>query len=391
MKKLKIVSIPFLTLIFVLFPMLTPDETGSMGVLVWGGLLVLSILLKASNSSKLPEWSIFPILMWLFGVLVSLISPYAELGNDVLKYLAFIILLILLTNYRYNWHNFITAFKLYALVSFVLSVLIILSFLTGHVHVDSIYEGSIRYSIGITGIYKNPNYIASFICQCFLVVLYLLFFRKYGYIIRIILASFAIVMTVAVFLTGTRAAIITVVMIVLLLILHYGHSKKNLLLKTLPYFIILTIVLLYYDKITDFVDTFGAARGGFTEDTRTDSWIYALNKASDSLLFGYGINSWNKLQQSGMLPGLHNIFIEFFLNQGLIGVVLLIITMFYGWNGIKKRDRFMVFTFCFINLFPLLFQNGLIDITFWRVLVMNRIVVDYSAYSENGFALQLKK
>lgn len=390
MRYFNIFSIPFLTLFFILFPMLTPDETGSMGILVWGGLLILSLMLTANKPTKLPKWSYYPFLMWLFGVIISLISPYAEPGNDLLKYLAFVILFVLLTNYRYRWNNFTFAFKIYALISLVLSILVILSFITGNIHVDSIYEGNIRYSIGVTGLYKNPNYIAAFICQCLLVVLYMLLFSNIKLIIRMGLSVLIFLMTFAVFLTGTRAAIITVVLILFLLILHYDFSKKNVFFKILPFIILLAVIILNLDNISGFIDTFGSTRGGFTEDFRTDTWGYAFNKACDSFLFGNGLNCWNHFHKAGMLPGLHNIFLEFFLNQGLIGIVLLIITMIYGWDKVKKNDRFLVFSFCFINLFPLLFQNGLIDVTFWRVLVMNRIVMDFSRYSLKGIKAMLE-
>lgn len=382
--KLKLFSIPFLALIFILFPMLTPDETGSMGILVWGSLLFLAILLTVSKSNRLPNWTAFAILMWLSGVISTVFSSYSDPGNDVLKYLAFVLLLIFLSNYKYEEIYFQITFLIYTILALILSILIILSFLYGFVHVDSIYEGNIRYSIGITGIYKNPNYVASFIVLSVLTLLFLLVNKKLKMRYKVITLTCAIIMIVSVFLTGTRAAIISVILSVLSFFIYYSKNHKNIILRALPFVLLIFATVFYYDRIVEIVELIGSERGGFTEDVRTESWLHALKIIGNSPLFGYGINSWNSFRGNDYLGGLHNVFLEYFLNQGLIGLVFLMFTMFVGWSKVKKTDRFIVFSFCLINTFPLFFQNGLIDITFWRVLLMNRIIIDYSSYSELG-------
>lgn len=380
----KIASIPFLTLIFILFPMLTIDETGSMGMLVWGGLLFFSLLLSAKEVHKGRSWPVFAILTWFFGVFSTVISPYGELGHDVIKYLAFVLLLITLSNHKYDEKDFRVAFIFYTIVSVVLAILIILSFIYGYPHVESIYEGSIRYSIGITGIYKNPNYIGAFINLCIFICTYLLFFVKCKPLHRIFLLLIIVIMLVAIFLTGTRAAILTIGVALVLFFIYNYRVQKNILYKIVPLVILLSLILKYASDIIGVVETFGSARGGFSEDIRMDSWAYAFKKFEDSFLFGHGINSWNSFKTDSYLPGLHNIFLEFLLNQGVIGLVFLLLTMFIGWGKVKREDRFFVAVFCFVNIFPLLFQNGLIDVTFWRVILINRIVIDFSSYSGNG-------
>lgn len=384
MKDIKIASIPFLTLIFIIFPMLTTDETGSMGVLVWGGLLLFSVIFSLKEPIRKRTWPYLAILMWFFGVFSTVISPYGEIGHDVIKYLAFVLLLITLSNNHYEKKDFYIASVIYSIVSIVLAILIILSFIYGYPHVDSVFEGDIRFSIGITGIYKNPNYIGAFINLCTFVLLYILFFSKVKLWYKVIILAFISLMVFAIILTGTRAAIITLVSSVFLLFLYNSRKKRFFIIKYLPFIVLVVLGFYYAEDLSEFFDAFGSGRGGFTSDVRSESWDFALKKLKGSLLFGYGINSWNGIKTDSLLPGLHNNFLEFFLNQGIIGLILLLITMFSGWKKVKKEDKFFVAILCFVNIFPLMFQNGLIDVTFWRVVLINRIIIDYSSYSEKG-------
>ena len=370
-----------LTLFFIVFPMLTTDETGCMGLPVWGSMLFLALILTIYERRKLVSDSLSAVVLWCLAIIISVFSPYFVMSNDVIKYLAFALLLIMLSNHYYNRDFFINIFFIYSIISVVMAILIVLSFIEGYAHVDSIYEGQIRYSIGITGIYKNPNYIGSFINVAAFIFLNLLFFGKMKKIMKIILAALILLILFSVVLTGTRAALLTFLLGFSFTILHFMKIKKI----SLGYFLLLLLGFILLDQIQNYIEYSFNERGGITEDPRMNSWEWAWKLLKEAPLLGYGINSWDVLKRIGMLEGLHNIFLEFVLNQGIISLFILFYLMTYGIKQVKKSDIFFVTGFCLVTTFPLLFQNGLLDITFWRVLLMNRIVIDYSAYSQNGF------
>lgn len=384
MKKIKLSFIPTLALFFILFPVLTTDEIGSMGIMVWGGLLVLSILYTINEKKHLPNWTVWALMMWFLGMMSSAMSPYSIIGNDGLKYLAFVLLYVLLSNYKYEEKDFYIAFYPYTVLSMVLAGLIILSFIYGYAHVDSVFEGQIRFSIGITGIYKNPNYIGSFINVSAFILLNIVFFKKISVIKKVIIVFIIGVILFSILLTGTRAALLTFIIGVILSLLSYYRFHKISFTYFVPFLILLFVLIVYSDQILDYYENRFLDRGSLTDNSRTYAWSWAMSLIKEAPIMGYGINSWDKLHKFGMIPGLHNIILEFFLNQGSIGISLLFYLMFRGMKKVKETDRLFVLGFCLITTFPILFQNGLIDITLWRVMLMNRIVMDYSAYSNNG-------
>lgn len=380
----KIFSIPFFTLILILFPMLTTDETGAMGILMWGGLLLLSII-KMDNVYRFQRnWVPFALALSISALISTVFSHYGDFGKDLLKFTAFDLLLITLTKHYYSSKQINICIYIYTMISIILSILVFLSFWGGYTHVDSIYEGNIRYSIGITGIYKNPNYVASFINVSFFVLTYMIIYTKTSIKNKVIYALILVLIFVADILTGTRAALLTIVMSTAFLIFGYLKHSGSLMMGLIPLLVVFAGLVYFEDTITFYLEMVGSARGGFTEDVRQESWNKAIDMITTSPMLGFGLNSWFGIRSASMLPGLHNVFLEFFLNQGLFGLVLLLITMFYGISNIKKKDKVFVYTFCFVTIFPLLFQNGLVDVNFWRVLIMNRIVIDYSCYSKDG-------
>ena len=379
----KFFTIPFLTFFVIIFPVITPHETGCMGIMVWAPLLFLC-LVKARI--KFDGYFLCGAFLWLEAFIVTALSYHVIWNNDPYKYLAFVLIFFLLTRYRYSDDQINKLIKYYVPIALVISVLIILSFLGGYTHVDSMFEGSIRYSIGITGWYKNPNYLASFINLALFFFFYILLFRKTKLLTKVLIIGCMATMLVSIVLTGTRAAILTFAGMVVMVVLGYMKRKRKKISSLLPLLILVTFLVVYASYISNFFEIFASSRGGMTDDSRLESWSYAWKRICDSPLFGYGLNSWDTMKHGDHLNGLHNIFLEFLLDQGFIGVLLLCPLMLQGINKIKSIDKTFVYTLMFVTIFPLLFQNGLVDVIFWRVLIMNSIVINFSALSSRGIS-----
>jgi O-antigen ligase len=244
-----------------------------------------------------------------------------------------------------------------------------------------------RYSVGITGVYKNPNYLVSFLNIVLLIILYVLFLKKTKLLFTLLLVLVTILFVNAFYLSGARAAFLTMAFSILFVLLELVKTKRTNSVATLFVIgcLVLFVITFSYQGIMNRADMFIGNRS-FTEDEgRSFSWIIAMNHWKESPVWGCGSESWSSIanSSSGMI-WLHNIFLELLLNQGLIGVLLLILLVFSGYNKTKKEDRLFLIALVTVSAFPLFFQNGLWEMNFWRFILINRIAFNYSRYSKKG-------
>ena len=334
------------------------------------------VLLKFSVNN------IFAILFFIVGVFSTLINGY--LCNKLLKLLFLVLIYNKLTRILYIKEDLNVGFFLYAGLSAIIALLILASFLLGYPHIESEYYMS-RYSIGITGVYKNPNYLTSFINVAYFVIFYMLLFGKKDIRHKLFYTSLLLLFLYSYFLSGTRASLLTAGCTSLLLLTYYlSHSKKRIKALLLVGMLAL-IAMMYYPFLEERVTLFLGAREFGNDSGRISSWLFALAKIKDSFLLGYGLDAWQHISYgTSFLEYLHNVFLEMFLAQGLFGLATFFVMFFYGVKRIKRRDRFFVLIFMFVTGFPMLFQNGFIEVNFWRFIILNRIIINYSIYSPDG-------
>jgi len=124
----------------------------------------------------------------------------------------------------------------------------------------------------------------------------------------------------------------------------------------------------------------------FESEERLSTWSYFLNSIWDKPFFGYGINSTREIGANStfLMDIIHNIYLEILYDQGFVGFFIFILILFNKINKVKKFDKFFIFGFLLSTSFPLFFQNGFVEVNFWRYLLINRIVIDYSIRNPGG-------
>ena len=142
----------------------------------------------------------------------------------------------------------------------------------------------------------------------------------------------------------------------------------------------------------DLYNLFAAGREMTHDTIREDSWNFALEFIKQNPIFGSGHNSWSVIHQmrGDVDEYLHNIFLELLLDQGIIGCLLVFLIVTVGFNRTKKGDRFFLIFLLFTTAFPMLFQNGLYEINFWRFIIINRLMMNISIYYDGGINGVLK-
>ena len=164
-------------LIFILSPIFSLQETAapdSTYVFICLGLSIVSVVIHHSGV-KLRRRDIATVFAFCSAVVSSLLGIITP--NMILKYACLATIYVLLPNLVISKRELILICKIYLLVSISISALIILSASLGYTSPGNAGESG-RYSIDIVGVYKNPNYLVSFICLSQYVLLYLLICTK---------------------------------------------------------------------------------------------------------------------------------------------------------------------------------------------------------------------
>lgn len=380
-------GISILLLLFIFSPVLSaqPDaHPGSLYVVP----IVASVFIIALKGGFIRQRNVnlYVVLLLLVATFSTVLSDKGCFNSGLLKFFVFVIFFISTSSFVLPPRQLRFCFESYLNLSIVIAVLIILSFIFGYQHIESsAYQG--RYSIGITGLFKNPNYLSSFYNVAFFVVSYILATLSLTPKKKLILYSILLLFIVATFFTGTRAALLTEAFVLVSMV--YVTARKNRIYKLIPLFVIFLVVVVYYwTTLTDLYNLFAAGRELTNDTLREDSWNYALKYIKENPILGCGHNSWSviHLERSDVDEYLHNIFLELFLDQGLIGCFLVALIVITGYNKTKKGDRLFLLLLLFCSGFPMLFQNGLYEVNFWRFIIINRLMMNISSSYEGGIS-----
>lgn len=397
-KDKRYIIFPILSLLFITLPVYSTMETADPGAESVLALVIPTLLFGfAYLKMHLRPYHASALFMWLICSFVTITSPFSAETNlmQIVKYLAFVIFFIVVSNYKFTNKDIIIVTKGYVLLAIIVASLIILSYLGGYQHVHSGAGGSFyymgRYSIGITGLYKNPNYLASFICVAALVVMYKVKMSPMTFKKQLLYLGIFLLFFISCFFTGTRISLIVLFIIMIAL---YGTEIFSLSIKgiVIPVLLIGTVVVLYGKQLSNLFDLYLAGRDMLSDEGREQAWPLALHFFYDNILVGCGIDSWHHLSHgNATLSNLHNVFLEFLLNQGIVGLILLMHMVLFGYSRAKKRDRFLLVMVFLVTALPLSFQNGVVAVNFWRFIIINRIALNYSIQSKEGINALFKE
>lgn len=379
-------------LIFVLSPILSLEETACPGATYVLAMIIPTLMVGINlRGYAFQYWHLTAIALWAFAIISTIFGLYGTLDVMALcKYGAFVIYFIVVTKVRYTIHDLKFIFQGYTIVAVLVAVLIVMSWYFGYAHVDSEnFMG--RYSVGITGVYKNPNYLTSFINVSAFILLWLVFCTELRTKVKFAIFAILGLYVVAIFFTGTRAALMTFGMLLCFVLSSIFLKKKHRKLFFAFIVVVVGAIIIFLPSLGTVWDMYLGNRT-MSEDTgREVAWLLALHYIEESPLLGCGLNSFENIRTFGVIEYLHNIYLELVLNQGLIGLVLFFITTLGGITRVKKQDRYFVYLFMFASGFQMMFQNGVNEVNLWRFIILNRIVFNYSIYSQFGIVQAIEK
>lgn len=300
------------------------------------------------------------------------LSSYVKIERTILTFFLFMLLTVLLFHLRYTDIVIEEFTNYYIAFATICALLIIASWLAGIEHTWH------RYSIGITGLNKNPNYINSIILMGFALLLYKICAGKrikLRYIIGLLIQLCGVA------LTGTRAAILTIVFCVIFTIIYQLFVKRRYI-----YFLYIAVGLFFIVLVFNYIIPESISERYFKADMLTDNsrmimWETAFREFLKHPLLGLGLGGTTiNNAKLGLFMNIHNVLLNFLCDCGSIAAIFLLIIWFRIVKRTQKEHRFLIYILAIALYFPILFQNGVVGYTFWWPLAVLEI---YSRWSQN--------
>jgi O-antigen ligase len=230
-----------------------------------------------------------------------------------------------------------------------------------------------RISISYLGIRKDGNYLSAFLVPGYMIWLYSYLFGKK----RLWKFIIAALIFVAIYLTGSRAAFLTMGIVTLLIISKLIFSR-GITFKKITLTILLFITAFtgyYYLQSTVLFDRMITA-DSYTDNIRLQIWEYALEGFYNNPWLGSGIESGTYYAQLHLRWYTHSCFIDILTGQGIVGIALFAV-IFIHYMRVKKVNFIFMTTLIISFFLPLNFVNGYESATFWVPMAICAIVSEY--------------
>lgn len=290
-------------------------------LIILGGILLVFLESKKIFVINIQE---FFIIIFMFWLLIPISNAY-NVMSSILQYYYFAIsflLFFLIKRFCFNEKDWVFISKALLLGGCITSILMILNF-------DSIFEGD---RVNINGI--NANYLA-YSLVTLLPVLYIFLNNRRK---NKIYYCFLLLFSAAIFLTGSRGALIS------LIIFYVFLSFKKPLFGLAIFLIIIscfTIFLGFYDSLPQYWKTRFDFQSFASNDVdwssgREATWTTAWRIFEDHYIFGIGPNNFGEIGGFGI--NVHNVFLSLLVETGIFGFILYFMAFFSILFFITKKN-----------------------------------------------------
>lgn len=286
-------------------------------ILMGGGLL---FFLRKENFLFI-SFQDFIILIFMFWLLVSASLAY-NIFSSITQYYYYLIsflIFFLLRRFCFNKKNWIVMSNALLLGGGVSSILMLSNW-------NIILQGD-RVNIGNI----NANYIA-YSLVTLLPILYIFLIKNKIYYLLLIFFG------IAIFLTGSRGALISFLLFITIL-----SFKKPAFGLVIGLIIIscFTMLIGFYDSLPSYWKNRLDFQGSSDSDIdwssgREATWSAALRLFEDHYIFGIGLNNFGEV--SGLQINVHNVFLSLLVETGIFGFLFYFIAFFSILFYLFKRS-----------------------------------------------------
>lgn len=352
-------------------------ETGIGNIAIPYVIAMLLILLQFMNQKSLTiDWGDVLLIVSLLTIsmISTIMSNVVQWGARGYSLLACLLFYICITNTSINSSSIRNLFILYSVLIVIISFQILYKYYS-----DSLSAYGHRYTITVLGIVKDPNFLAAYMMPCLIYICNSCLFnpniRKFS---RFLLYFLILVIFMAIFCTGSRAAMLSIVIAILIFI---PRTLGKILTKKFSFIIFVTLLTISVVIINIFL--MGSplndrmfSLDSYTSNTRLMLWKYAMNAFINNPIIGYGhlSGAYYVVQHTnGRWLGTHSCFVDILTGVGILGS-LIILLIYISMLRIRKENRLFMLSMIVAFFVPLFFVGGYYGITFWMPMAWCKII-----------------
>ena len=346
----------------------------------------LAIFFLMESGSFQPLNSIYKTFFPFFIISLYCLIFTETFSISIQKTISYFLMYLIVPNYLVKLYRQHGAEVLKNIVFFMITILIV-SILCKYLLPNLANSGG-RYR----GVFGNPNGLGIFCLLSFL------FFFVVNHIYKNLFDRFQLILVysiimISLLMSGSRNAIIGV----LLFLFFQKFYKMN---PFLGFLVVLSVgygAVLVENNLTTIISSLGLG-GFFRIETlengsgRYAAWFLAWNHIQENFFIGKGFDydlyymrsNWDLLSKMGHQGGVHNTFLSFWMNTGLIGLIIYLFAYFMTFLKAAKQNP-LAFPILFVVTFTAFFESWLVGslnphtIIFLMVLTL---ISDESFYPE---------
>jgi len=299
-----------------------------------------------------------PVLMIFFGVTISTwFSNDIEISAGIWKgwfVIPLLFFIVLLNSIKTKEH--------------VKNIIISLTFSGLFVSLIALYywfNGVLTYDGRLQGFYLSPNYLAMYLSPILILSLYLFSFVKNKILKTLLIINYLLLISI-IYLTYSYGAWVGFLFALIFLLIQ--KKDKKMILIFLSLFILILILQIPTQKFQGFIDFSYPSL-----ESRIIIWQSSWEIIKDNALIGIGPGMFQKYYldyqvnfapyPEWSVPQPHNIFLAFWLQAGLLGLVgffWLLISFF------KKIEPKQILSSILIGTMIYILIHGMVDTTYWK-------------------------
>ena len=358
-------------------------------VIIISAYIISKVFNKRIFIKSLDNFEKIFLVLILYSLIISLF--HENNSNSFIKNLLnlrFLILIIIIKQV----FNTLTKLKLYLFVSFILFCFLLFDIFYQYIYEIDILGYGINPNHGRLNAYFDDEYVAgSFITKFFIINLLILNFIKFQYaniyVKNILLILFIFITGACIFLTGERTAFGEFVLFFIFYFIFLIFSKNNF--NSLLYIglgISLLILLIYIlrneirilERYFQIYDHFSDSKSGYLA-----LYLTAIEIIKNNLLFGVGNDGFenlcidynvSNLIGEGCSSHAHNYLIDYMVENGIVGSLILIYLIYYIFRFFYKNTvsnsfefintKALIISLILIYFFPLKPSNSIFSSTY---------------------------
>ena len=364
MLKIKKYSLYDISVIYMLFAgLFSSSKYGvSFSWVTIPAIMLVGYTLFISHRLVLLRAHIFALFLYIVGVISTVMSPVVSVERDIFTNFFFTLLFVFVTGCTEASRKERIYIICYLLIGVTGSICIISNFFSG-IYYNSWFQ---RSSLEFMGVSRDPNYVGAYLAPIAILSLVIRPFhgRRFEkiFIAVTLLASYA-----ALFILGSRGAIVSsVIPVALYMLLCIKTVKGKITAVVLAVISLMLGEFLMYEFLPEqaIVRLFE-----FDENVRLELWGSAMSAFQNNPIIGqgYGASTYYSFSISG--NDSHSMYIDILASLGILGMLSYLALVFCVAYGNKKIDTRVLLIGIALFL-PQFFLNGFNTLSMWIPIFM---------------------